>query len=49
MQKLILEFPELDDAAVQAKYNYDPELPKVNQRVIAAMRAALEEKRIALL
>lgn len=49
MQKLILEFPELDDVALQEKYNYDPELPKVKHQVIGAMRTAMEEKRIALL
>ncbi len=49
MQKLILEFPNLDDMAIQEKYNYDPELPKVHNKVIGAMRAAMEEKRIPLL
>lgn len=46
MQKLILEYPELDDAALQAKYNYDPRLPKIKDTVIGAMRKAMEEGRI---
>lgn len=46
MQKLILQYPELDDAGVQAKYNYDPQLPKIKDAVIGAMRLAMEEKRI---
>lgn len=49
MQQLILRYPELDDAGVQAKFNYDPRLPKVSARVIGAMRLAMEEKRIELL
>jgi len=49
MQKLIREFPELDDEALQAKYNYDPELPKIKHQVIGAMRKAMEEGRIAVL
>lgn len=49
MQQLILQYPELDDAGVQAKFNYDPELPKISARVIGAMRQAMEEKRIELL
>ena len=49
MQQLILSNPELDDAGVQAKFNYDPQLPKVSDRVIAAMRLAMDEKRIELL
>ena len=49
MQKLILAFPELDDVALQAKYNYDPQLPKVKHQVIGAMRQAMEEKTIPLL
>lgn len=49
MQKLILAYPELDDVALQAKYNYDPALPKVKHQVIGAMRQAMEEKTIPLL
>lgn len=49
MQKLILEYPDLDDKALQEKYNYDPELPKIKHQVIGAMRLAMEEKRIPLL
>lgn len=49
MQQLILQYPELDDVALQAKYNYDPELPKVKDAVIGAMRKAMEEKRIEVL
>ena len=49
MQQLILQNPELDDVALQAKYNYDPELPKVKDAVIGAMRRAMDEKRIELL
>lgn len=49
MQKLILEYPELSNEELQAKYNYDPQLPKVKHQVIGAMREAMEEKRIPLL
>lgn len=49
MQKLILEYPALDDTQLQAKYNYDPALPKVKSEVLGAMRRAMEEKRIPLL
>lgn len=49
MQKLILDYPELDDVALQAKYNHDPSQPKVKSAVIGAMRAAMDEKRIELL
>lgn len=49
VQKLIREYPELDDVALQAKYNYDPELPKIKEQVIGAMRTAMAENRVEIL
>lgn len=49
VQKLILEFPELDDEALQAKYNYDPELPKIKHQVIGAMRTAMANEQVEIL
>ena len=49
MQQLILTYPQLDDVALQEKYNYDPQLPKIKDIVIGAMRKAMEEKRIEVL
>lgn len=49
MQQLILQYPEMDDDALQAKYNYDPQLPKIKASVIGAMRLAMAEKRIEVL
>lgn len=46
MQQLITQYPQLDDKALQAKYNYDPQLPKIKDTVIGAMRLAMEEGRI---
>ena len=49
MQQLILANPQLDDKAIQAIYNVDPQQPKVKDAVIGAMRLAMEEGRIAQL
>ena len=49
MQQLIRENPQLDDVALQAMYNVDPQQPKVKDAVIGAMRLAMEEGRIAQL
>ena len=49
MQQLILENPQLDNVALQAIYNVDPQQPKVKDAVIGAMRLAMEENRIARL
>lgn len=48
IRKLILENPGLDDEAVAALYNHEPDL-RIKEAVIAAMRQAMDEGKLAQL
>ena len=49
IQKLILENPQLDDEALRGLFNYDPTQPRIQARVIGAMRLAMTEGKIEML
>lgn len=47
IQKLILDYPNLDDSTIRELYNNNPDEPTIKEKVITAMRKAIKECRIA--
>jgi len=46
VKQLILENPQLDDAAIRSAYNSSGKIPTIRERIVAAVRAAVQEGNI---